>query len=268
MVGYGADPIPCVEKLAERGARLVAPDGTGLEVFASGVRNTVGFDWHPQTREIWFTDNGRDNLGDDVPTDELNTAPKKGLHFGFPFCHQGDILDPEFGKGHACGEFAAPLLKTGPHVAGNGVEFYTGSMFPAEYKNAAFIARNRDGGEHAVIGVRIPAQSAYALDGYIEGASVLLTIGAKAKAPSLPVDHLAAWFGFTPAEALLAASLADGDTIRDFAIRRGVTENAVRFLMKGVLRKAGVADQARLVAALRGLPLAALDGRALAAPQS
>lgn len=134
--------------------------------------------------------------------------------------------------------------------------------------SAAFIAHNRHGAEHAVIGVRIPAQSAYALDGYIEGASILLTIGAKAKAPSLPVDHLAAWFGFTPAEALLAASLADGDTVRDFAIRRGVTENAVRFLMKGVLRKAGVADQARLVAALRGLPLAALDRSVLAPPQS
>jgi len=118
------------------------PDGTGLEVFASGVRNTVGFDWHPQTGEIWFTDNGRDNLGDDVPTDELNTAPKKGLHFGFPYCHQGDVADPDFGAKKPCSEFEKPARKLDAHVAAIGMTFYTGTMFPAEYRNQIIIAEH------------------------------------------------------------------------------------------------------------------------------
>jgi len=119
----------------------VNADGTGFEYFAHGVRNSVGFDWHPVTKELYFATHARDWLGEDVPSDRLDHAPKKGLHFGFPYCHQGDIPDPEFGKGHSCAEFAAPLLKTGPHVAGNGVQFYTGSMFPPEYKNRMFLAQ-------------------------------------------------------------------------------------------------------------------------------
>jgi glucose/arabinose dehydrogenase len=119
----------------------VNPDGTGFEYFAHGVRNSVGFDWHPVTKELYFATHARDWLGEDVPHDRLDHAPKKGLHFGFPYCHQGDILDPEFGKGRSCAEFAAPLLKTGAHVAGNGVEFYTGAMFPAEYKHRMFLAQ-------------------------------------------------------------------------------------------------------------------------------
>ena len=121
--------------------------------------------------------------------------------------------------------------------------------------SAAFNVRGADGGEHAVLAVRIAPDRVAALDGFLEGASLLVTIGAKGKAPTIPVDHLAAWYGFTPSEALLAAALVDGETIRDFAVRRGVTENAVRFLMKGVLRKSGAPDQARLVAQLRALPL-------------
>jgi DNA-binding CsgD family transcriptional regulator len=126
--------------------------------------------------------------------------------------------------------------------------------------STAFNVTNQDGAEHAVLAVRIAPQSALALDGYVEGASLLVTIGPRSKAPTIPVDHLAAWYNLTPSEAHLAASLADGETVREFAIRRGVTENAVRFLMKGVLRKTGAVDQARLVAALRGLPLALRDG--------
>ncbi len=133
----------------------VNPDGTGFEYFALGVRNSVGFDWHPVTKELYFTTHGRDWLGEDVPSDRFDTAPKKGLHFGFPYCHQGDILDPEFGKGRACAEFAAPLLKTGAHVAGNGVEFYTGSMFPAEYKNRAFLAQRGSWNRTQKIGFRV-----------------------------------------------------------------------------------------------------------------
>jgi glucose/arabinose dehydrogenase len=118
------------------------PDGSEVEVFAHGVRNTVGFDWHPRTREIWFTDNGRDNLGDDVPRDELNTAPQKGLHFGYPFCHQGDVSDPEFGKARPCGGFQPPARALDAHVAAIGMRFYTGKMFPEEYRNQIIVAEH------------------------------------------------------------------------------------------------------------------------------
>lgn len=117
-------------------------DGTGFEIFAKGIRNTVGFSWHPQTKALWFTDNGRDELGDNVPNDELNIAPGPGMNFGFPYCHQGDVLDPEFGKGKDCSDFTPPALKLGPHVAALGMRFYTGEMFPAEYKGQVFVARH------------------------------------------------------------------------------------------------------------------------------
>jgi glucose/arabinose dehydrogenase len=118
------------------------PDGTGYEVFARGVRNTVGFDWHPGTKELWFNDHGRDMLGDDLPSCELNHAPRAGMHFGFPFCHQGDAADPEFGAKRSCAEFTPPALKQGGHVAPNGLKFYTGKLFPAEYANRIFIAQH------------------------------------------------------------------------------------------------------------------------------
>ncbi|CAN5265180.1 sorbosone dehydrogenase family protein [soil metagenome] len=117
-------------------------DGTGFEVFANGVRNTVGFAWHPETKNIWFTDNGRDMLGDDVPPCELNTAPKAGMHFGYPFCHGGTIKDPEFGSKRPCSDFAAPAQNLGAHVAALGLKFYTGAMFPAEYKNQIILAEH------------------------------------------------------------------------------------------------------------------------------
>ncbi len=131
------------------------PDGTGLEVFARGVRNTVGFDWHPETKTLWFTDNGRDWLGDDVPPDELNHAPRKGLHFGFPYCHGGDISDPEFGGKHACEEFVPPAMKLGPHVAAIGMRFYTGTMFPDRYRNQIFIAEHGSWNRSTPIGYRV-----------------------------------------------------------------------------------------------------------------
>ncbi len=115
-------------------------DGTGFEYVARGVRNSQGIEFHPVTKEMYFTNHGRDWLGDDVPSDTLHHAPRTGLHFGYPFCHQGDILDPDFGVGRSCSEFAPPLLKLGPHVAAMGIRFYTGNMFPAEYKGRAFIA--------------------------------------------------------------------------------------------------------------------------------
>jgi glucose/arabinose dehydrogenase len=118
------------------------PDGSNLEVFAAGVRNSMGFDWHPTSREMWFTDNGRDMLGDDVPADELNVAWKPGMHFGFPYCHQGDVPDPEFGAQRACSTTEPPVRKLGAHVAALGMKFYTGSMFPAEYRNAVIVAEH------------------------------------------------------------------------------------------------------------------------------
>ncbi len=119
----------------------VDPDKGVLENVAMGVRNSVGFDWHPQTKQLWFTEHGRDWLGDNSPSDELNVVKAKGEHFGYPYCHQGDTLDPEFGKYRSCSEFTPPVLKLGAHVAPIGMRFYTGKMFPAEYRNNIFIAR-------------------------------------------------------------------------------------------------------------------------------
>ena len=131
------------------------PDGTGLEPFATGVRNSVGFDWNPDTNELWFTDNGRDLLGDDVPADELNRAPSPGLNFGFPYCHAGAVLDPEFGRGHRCDEFTAPAQTLGPHVAAIGMRFYTGQMFPAEYRKQIFIAEHGSWNRTVPLGYRV-----------------------------------------------------------------------------------------------------------------
>ena len=131
------------------------PDGSGFEVFAHGIRNTVGFSWHPVTKELWFTDNGRDNLGDDVPPDELNRAPKAGLHFGFPYCHGGDIPDPEFGTKRPCGEFTPPVQKLGPHVAALGMRFYTGKTWPERYHNQVFIAEHGSWNRTDPIGYRV-----------------------------------------------------------------------------------------------------------------
>jgi len=131
------------------------PDGSNLEVFASGVRNSVGFDWHPVTHELWFSDNGRDLLGDDLPSDELNVASKAGLDFGFPYCHQGVFADPQFGSREPCSETEPPVLKVGPHVASIGLMFYTGSMFPAEYKNAIIVAQHGSWNRSIPIGYRV-----------------------------------------------------------------------------------------------------------------
>ncbi|WP_171039374.1 PQQ-dependent sugar dehydrogenase [Pseudomonas nitroreducens] len=116
-------------------------DGSAREVVAYGIRNTVGFTWHPQTRQLWFTDNGRDMLGDDKPDDELNKVSKMGEDFGYPDCHQGDIADPEEGR-KPCSAFTPPVAKLGPHVAALGLRFYTGEQFPAEYRNNLFIAEH------------------------------------------------------------------------------------------------------------------------------
>ena len=122
--------------------RRINLDGTGAEVIARGVRNTVGFDWNPQTKQLYFTDNGRDWVSEDVPEDELNRVTKVGEHFGAPFCLQGNIVDPEFGWGKSCSDYTAPVALLGPHSAALGMRFYTGSMFPKAYKNAIILARH------------------------------------------------------------------------------------------------------------------------------
>lgn len=118
------------------------PDGSGREEFAHGIRNTVGFTWHPVTKELWFTDNGGDDLGDDIPSCELNTAPRAGMHFGYPYCHAGSIKDPTYGAKRPCSDFIQPAQKLGAHVAPLGLKFYTGKMFPAKYKNQIFVAEH------------------------------------------------------------------------------------------------------------------------------
>lgn len=117
-------------------------DGSGAEVYAVGVRNTVGFDWNPETKQLYFTDNGRDWLSETVPEDELNRVTKAGEDFGAPFCHQGNIIDQELGWGKDCKNYTAPVGLMGPHTAALGMRFYTGSMFPKQYKNAIFVARH------------------------------------------------------------------------------------------------------------------------------
>ncbi len=130
-------------------------DGSEQEVVARGVRNSVGFSWHPDNGEIWFTDNGRDMLGDNVPPGELNHAPKIGMHFGFPFCHGGDIPDPDFGEQRDCDEFVAPAQKLPAHVAPLGMLFYTGNMFPDEYDGQILIAEHGSWNRSKKVGYRI-----------------------------------------------------------------------------------------------------------------
>jgi len=138
----GAPCNSCVPPDTHAQIVRVDPKNGVLETVVKGVRNSVGMAFHPVTRELWFTNHGRDWLGEDLPNDTLHRVVKKGVHFGFPYCHQGDTLDPELGKGRSCAEFAPPALKLGPHIAPLGMRFYTGKMFPAEYRNRILIANH------------------------------------------------------------------------------------------------------------------------------
>lgn len=131
------------------------PDGNNVEIVARGVRNSVGFDWHPQTGELWFTDNGRDMLGDDIPPDELNHAPTTDMHFGFPYCHGENIPDPKFGDERSCSQYTPPAQELGPHVAALGMRFYTGTMFPREYRDQIIIAEHGSWNRSKKIGYRL-----------------------------------------------------------------------------------------------------------------
>ena len=168
-VPVGAPCNICVPDAEHGLISRIRPDGSGYEVVARGVRNSVGFDWDPATRELWFTDNGRDNLGDDLPSDELNHVTRAGQNFGYPYCHQGDTIDPDLGRnGPPCSEFVPPVVKLGAHVAALGASFYSGAQFPAEYHDNLFIAehgswnRSRKSGYRVV---RVMTGAGKALDG-------------------------------------------------------------------------------------------------------
>lgn len=130
-------------------------EGTGLEIVAKGVRNSVGFDWDPDTNQFWFTDNGRDLLGNNLPPDEINTVTKPNQHFGFPFCHGKNISDPKFGKDHSCSDFTPPVVDLPAHVAALGLKFYKGSMFPKEYHHNMFVAEHGSWNRDTKIGYQI-----------------------------------------------------------------------------------------------------------------
>lgn len=135
--------------------RRMDPDGSNMNVYAKGVRNSVGLAFHPDNGHLWFTDNGRDMLGDDLPADELNYAPQAGMHFGIPYCHQGDLLDEKFGKGRDCADYTPPVAKLDPHGAALGLAFYTGGMFPDEYKNRLFITQHGSWNRTEKVGYRV-----------------------------------------------------------------------------------------------------------------
>ena len=184
FIAFGPDgllyvPIGAPCNICDRGDPYASitrmkPDGSGFEIVARGVRNTVGFDWRPGTRELWFTDNGRDMMGDEVPPDELNRLSRAGQHFGYPYCHGGDVADPQFGRSRPCSEFVAPARKLGPHVAAIGMRFYTGSMFPAEYRGQVFIAEHGSWNRSRKIGyrlmlVRLKGDEAVSYETFAEG---------------------------------------------------------------------------------------------------
>ena len=141
-VPFGSPCNICEPPTKEYGQiRRYNADGSGKEVIATGVRNSVGFDWHPKTKELWFTDHGRDWAGDKGFEDELNRVTKVGQNFGFPYCHANGQPDPDVKKAKACAGVTRPALLMGPHAAAMGIKWYTGKMFPAEYQNTAFVVR-------------------------------------------------------------------------------------------------------------------------------
>ena len=165
FLAFGPDdrlyvPVGAPCNVCEPGPRYASiqrmnPDGSGFETVATGIRNTVGFDWNPADQSLWFTDNGRDLLGDDVPSDELNRLARPGQNFGYPYCHQGDVSDPEFGTKHACSEFVPPVARLGAHVAALGMRFYTGSLFPEAYRGNIFIAEHGSWNRSRKVGYQV-----------------------------------------------------------------------------------------------------------------
>ncbi|MDQ3101544.1 MAG: sorbosone dehydrogenase family protein [Bacteroidota bacterium] len=202
FIAFGPDgqlyiPVgaPCNDCLSEDNIfatiTRIKTDGTGREIIANGVRNTVGFDWHPETGVLWFTENGRDWMGDDIPPCELNRLDRLGDHYGFPYCHGSDIPDPKYGKERPCSEFVPPLLKMQAHTAPLGMRFYRGSQFPGRYRNAIFIAQHGSWNRSTPVGYQVivafPQKDGSVLsevfaDGWLNGS----------KASGRPVDVLEA----------------------------------------------------------------------------
>jgi glucose/arabinose dehydrogenase len=184
FIAFGPDgklyvPIGAPCNICEPGpgfAKIIRmnPDGTDWQTIATGIRNTVGFDWQPGSHALWFTNNGRDLMGDDVPADTLNRVGKLGENFGYPYCHAGDVLDPEFGKGRACSEFAQPALRLGAHVAALGMRFYVGRMFPAAYHDAIFIAEHGSWNRSRKAGYQVRVAHV-GKDGRVTGSTPFLT---------------------------------------------------------------------------------------------
>ncbi|MDN5924789.1 MAG: PQQ-dependent sugar dehydrogenase, partial [Xanthomonadales bacterium] len=166
FIAFGPDgklyvPIgaPCNICNRQGYARLLRMDAdcSHWQAVAEGIRNSVGFAWQPGSGDLWFTDNGRDLLGDDIPSDELNHISKLGQHFGYPYCHAGDILDAKFGRGKTCADYVPPSLKLGAHVAALGMRFYQGKQFPKRYHGAAFIAEHGSWNRSKKVGYRVVA---------------------------------------------------------------------------------------------------------------
>lgn len=166
FIAFGPDdklyvPIGAPCNICERpdpyaGITRMDPDGSNFEVFARGIRNTVGFAWNPGTGVLWFTDNGRDWLGDDLPPDELDRAPKAGMNFGFPYCYGNNIPDPKFQKSQQfCDRFTPPALNLPAHVAPLGMRFYTGKMFPKPFHNQIFIAQHGSWNRSRKVGYQV-----------------------------------------------------------------------------------------------------------------
>lgn len=179
-VGIGA---PCnVCEVKDPYGSICRFENGRLEVIARGVRNTVGFDWHPRTGELWFTDNGRDWLGDNRPPCELNRLSKEGLHFGFPYRWGKNEIDPDLGPKTPKGlEFEPPALGFAAHVAPLGMRFYRGTMFPARYRGQIFVAQHGSWNRSSPIGYRVMVvrlegnkviESKPFLDGFLSGGSV------------------------------------------------------------------------------------------------
>lgn len=174
-VPIGAPCNICEPPATHAQIRRINLDGTGAEVVARGVRNTVGFDWQPGTGTLYFTDNGRDWLSETAPHDELNRVTRSGgEHFGYPYCHQGDLPDSEFGWGTTCSSYTPPVAKVGPHAGALGMRFYTGSMFPAEYRGAIFMARHGSWNKTERIGGDIQVVKLHA-DGSVASMEPFLT---------------------------------------------------------------------------------------------
>jgi len=131
------------------------PDGSDFEPYALGVRNSVGLTFAPDSGELWFTDNGRDWLGDDLPPDELNHADAAGQHFGFPYCHGGDVADPDYGHERDCSEFVPPVQRLGAHVAALGLRFYNGTQLPAGLRGQLLIAEHGSWNRSSPVGYRV-----------------------------------------------------------------------------------------------------------------